>query len=283
MMFQWDTLLLEAGFLTILFAPVTPSSKPGILTKLVRELLRWLMFRLMFGSGIVKLLSKCPTWWGLTALHYHFESQPLPNAISWYAHHLPDAVKKLAVVDMFVVELLLPLLFYAPFRSLRIYSGIRQNILMIAIMMTGNYNFFNLLTMTINLVNFDDEFILYIVPEWLFKILKFEVPLNKDVKEQPKSQYLLLTLFPTVVVTGITFYIYSFFNYGMVHDKSPVSKLFSHSDLKYFIEDSMYPMYFAGFVVIFIFSIYFIESHDVVDEIVELKNICKSISYFIFS
>ena len=76
MSFQWDILLLECGFLSIFFAPlwhsdlydVTPS------VSLVRELLRWLAFRLMFASGLVKLLSKCPTWWGLTALQYHFET-----------------------------------------------------------------------------------------------------------------------------------------------------------------------------------------------------------------
>ena len=183
MMFQWDKLLLEVGFLTILFAPITPSSKPGVVTKLIRELIRWLMFRLMFGSGIAKLLSNWPTWWGLTALNYHFESQPLPNGISWYAHHLPDAIKKFGVLDMFIVELLLPILFYAPLRSLRIFSGIRQNIFMISIMMTGNYNFFNILAMVINLVNFDDEFIVYVTPHWLLKLLRFDLP---EIKEPDK-------------------------------------------------------------------------------------------------
>lgn len=88
MSFQWDILLLETGFISIFFAPlwytglydVTPT------VSLIRELLRWLTFRLMFASGIVKLLSKCKTWWGLTALRYHFETQPLPHFLSWYAH-----------------------------------------------------------------------------------------------------------------------------------------------------------------------------------------------------
>ena len=76
MSFQWDILLLECGFLSIFFAPLWNSDlydvTPGV--SLVRELLRWLAFRLMFSSGLVKLLSKCPTWWGLTAIHYHFET-----------------------------------------------------------------------------------------------------------------------------------------------------------------------------------------------------------------
>jgi hypothetical protein len=76
MSFQWDILLLETGFLAIFFAPLWHSDlyDVGPSSYLVRELLRWLSFRLMFASGMVKLLSKCDTWWNLTALHYHFET-----------------------------------------------------------------------------------------------------------------------------------------------------------------------------------------------------------------
>jgi len=79
-------------------------------------MVRWLLFRLMFlsgtqasaisllfrvfarliegGPGLVKLSSNCPTWWGLTALHYHYETQCIPGPLAWYAHHLPDAVQR---------------------------------------------------------------------------------------------------------------------------------------------------------------------------------------------
>ena len=87
MSFQWDILLLETGFLAIFFAPTWHTdlyeATPSV--TLVREMLRYLVFRLMFASGVVKLLSKCKTWWGLTALNYHFETQPLPHFLSWYA------------------------------------------------------------------------------------------------------------------------------------------------------------------------------------------------------
>ena len=81
MSFQWDVLLLEAGFLSIFFAPTwhTELYEPSPSVSVTRELLRFLNFRLMFSSGMVKLLSKCKTWWTLTALHYHFESQPIPH------------------------------------------------------------------------------------------------------------------------------------------------------------------------------------------------------------
>ena len=76
MQFQWDILLLETGFLSIFFAPLWYTSlyHPSPSTSVARELLRWLCFRLLFASGMVKLLSRCRAWWSLTALHYHFES-----------------------------------------------------------------------------------------------------------------------------------------------------------------------------------------------------------------
>ena len=150
---------------------------------------------------------------------------------------------------------------------------------MIAIMLTGNYNFFNLLTMTVNLVNFDDEFILYITPGWLLKLFRFEIPEVKKPEEQSKYQYALLTLLPVAIITGITFYIYSLFYFGGVSSKYPIHKLFTYDELKHFIEESPYPGYFIIYVAIFIFSIYFNESRDIIDEILDLK----SFVYPIFS
>ena len=76
MSFQWDILLLEAGFLTIFLAPFpyTSSKIIGPIANSSLILMRWLTFRLMFASGVVKLLSGCPTWWSLTALDHHFAS-----------------------------------------------------------------------------------------------------------------------------------------------------------------------------------------------------------------
>jgi hypothetical protein len=76
MTFQWDTFLLEAGFLALL---MSFAERPGI------WLLRWLLFRFLFMSGMVKLLSDDPNWWNLTALSYHFLTQPLPTPLAWYA------------------------------------------------------------------------------------------------------------------------------------------------------------------------------------------------------
>ena len=184
--FQWDLLLLEAGFATIFFAPfwhtklyeVTPCDS------VAREILRFLGFRLLFASGIVKLLSKCKAWWSLSAMHYHFETQPLPHFLSWYAHQMtPDIVKRYMVVATFVFEILAPPLFYSPFREHRIFSSLANILLMASVIVTGNYNFFNILTSTVLLVILDDKFIFHYTPKWLLKALDIQVPMEQIVEE----------------------------------------------------------------------------------------------------
>ncbi|VDI84037.1 Hypothetical predicted protein [Mytilus galloprovincialis] len=98
MWFQWDILLLEAGFLTILVAPLNIQLPKKYRMSIHHEhdsitlwLVKWLLFRLMFASGVVKLTSGCPTWWGLTALSVHFESSGLyiPTSIQEYFIFMP--------------------------------------------------------------------------------------------------------------------------------------------------------------------------------------------------
>ncbi|XP_065306375.1 lipase maturation factor 2-like [Dermacentor albipictus] len=168
MWFQWDILLLEAGFLCILVAPLGIVHRTLGLNSSWRLphrphdevslwLVRWLLFRFMFASGVVKLTSGCPTWWGLTALNHHFQSQCIPTPIAWYFHHLPDWILRLGVVFTFVIEIAIPPLFFVPVRPLRIFCFYSQVFLQMMIIATGNYNFFNLLTMTLCLSLVDDE------------------------------------------------------------------------------------------------------------------------------
>uniref|UniRef100_A0A915AHN8 Lipase maturation factor n=1 Tax=Parascaris univalens TaxID=6257 RepID=A0A915AHN8_PARUN len=142
--FQWDTLLLEAGALCCLLAPFpflgsSPADNISIF------LIRWLVFRLMYASGVVKLTSQCPSWWSLTALNIHFESQCLPTWVAYYAHHSPEWLRRLSVAVTFYIEIALPPMFLLPFKSLRLFSFYPQILLMLCIMLTGNYNFFNAL------------------------------------------------------------------------------------------------------------------------------------------
>lgn len=154
MNFQWDTFLLETGFIALLLSFATT---PGI------WLLRWLLFRFIFMSGVVKLLSGDPTWWNLSAFSYHFLTQPLPTPLAWYAAQLPPSVLKLTAGSMFFIELVLPFLIFSP-RRLRFFAAFGILLLQSCILITGNYNWFNLQTMLLCLPLFDDAAIQTVLP-----------------------------------------------------------------------------------------------------------------------
>ncbi len=155
--FQWDVLLLEAGFLAIFFTPLQirdTLSRATQPSKAFLWLSRWLLFRLMFASGFVKLASD-EVWRNLTALNFHYETQPLPTSIAWYVHQLPEWFQQISVLGMFAVELVIPFLIFAP-RRLRTAGCIGLVGLQVLIILTGNYCFFNLLTIMLCLLLIDD-------------------------------------------------------------------------------------------------------------------------------
>lgn len=143
--FQWDYLLLESGFLAIFLLP--------LLSRV--WLFRWLLFRLMFLSGTAKLLSHDPVWRNLTALEYHYQTQPLPTPFAWYFHQCPPDFQKLSCLFLFFVELAVPFLIFAP-RHLRFFAGAMTIALQALIFITGNYAFFNLLAVAACLLLYDD-------------------------------------------------------------------------------------------------------------------------------
>jgi predicted DCC family thiol-disulfide oxidoreductase YuxK len=156
--FQWDNLLLETGFLAIFLAPLQlwpRLSRVPPPSRLVLWLLRWLLFKLMFQSGCVKLLSGDLAWRKFTALTFHYETQPLPTWIGWYAHQLPAWAQWVCAAAMFAIELLVPFLIFAPRRP-RQFACIVLVIFQALIFLTGNYCFFNLLTVALCLLLLDD-------------------------------------------------------------------------------------------------------------------------------
>jgi predicted DCC family thiol-disulfide oxidoreductase YuxK len=159
--YQWDSLLLEAGFLAILLAPA--HLWPRGLTKgppprAVRWLLWLLLFRLMFSSGVVKLASGDETWHSLTALEYHYYTQPLPTPIAWYLHLAPAWFQHSSVAFVLLIEIAVPFLIFAP-RLWRFVGGSFLILLQLLITITGNYAFFNLLTVALCILLFDDAFL----------------------------------------------------------------------------------------------------------------------------
>jgi predicted DCC family thiol-disulfide oxidoreductase YuxK len=156
--FQWDGLLLEAGFLAVFLAPWRLWSRPGTDPPPSRgalRLLRWLLFRLMFSSAVVKLASGDPTWRTLTALGYHYETQPLPPWTAWYAGQLPAWTARVSTAGVLLTEGLVPFLIFAPRRIRFVGAGVLAG-LQILILITGNYAFFNWLALALCLLLLDD-------------------------------------------------------------------------------------------------------------------------------
>ena len=157
MNFQWDTFLLETAVVAFIMS-LRPTT--GV------WLARWLLFRFMFMSGVVKLISGDPNWRNLTALSYHFLTQPLPTPLAYYAAKLPAGLLEAATAAMFVVELVLPFLIFCP-RRLRFVSASGILLFEACILLTGNYNWFNLQTMLLCLPLFDDAAVRRILPSRL--------------------------------------------------------------------------------------------------------------------
>ena len=149
MYFQWDILLLEVGFLSIFYALFLDSI-------IFLWLLRLLLFKLVFFSGAVKLLSGDVSWHNLTALTYHYETQPLPHIISYYFHWLPLCFHKSSCFLMFVIELVVPFLIFTT-KKLRKVAALFLISFQLLIIFTGNYCFFNLLTIALCLLLFNDD------------------------------------------------------------------------------------------------------------------------------
>ena len=176
--FQWDNLLLEAGFLAIFMAPwhLWPRGSPKASPPRVARWLLWfLLFRLMFSSGMVKLASGDLTWRNLTALEYHYYTQPLPTPIAWYVHLAPAGFQHGSTVFMFFVELVIPFLIFAP-RLWRFVGGGFFILLQLLIALTGNYAFFNLLTLALCVLLFDDAFLARFFPRALEERLRVAKP-----------------------------------------------------------------------------------------------------------
>lgn len=160
--FQWDAFLLETGFLAIF---LTWGS--GIIV----FLFRWLLARFMFMGGVVKIASGDPSWANLTALNFHYETQPLPSPIAYYVHHLPEWFHKICVGGVFVIELVVPFFIFLP-KCFRIFACYSFIMLQTGIILTGNYTFFNMLTILLCLFLLEDRDLANILPKRLISLIQ---------------------------------------------------------------------------------------------------------------
>jgi len=189
--FQWDGLLLEAGFLAIF---LTPASRAVIL------LFRWLLFRLRFMSGISKLTMQDPSWSGLTALNSYFEVQPLPTPLAWYAHQLPEWLLKTATAATLVIEILVPFMMFLP-RRWRFVAAWITILWQLLIMLTSNHSWFNILTIVLCLFLFDDKAVQHILPQRLQTWLGRQQP-SPAAAGGRASQFMVAALATLILLTS---------------------------------------------------------------------------------
>ena len=180
--FQWDALLCETLLLSLPFLPLTKFHKLGDSFKatwFARYLIVVLLAKLMLESGIVKFTSFGTngenTWRDFTALDYHYWTQPLPHGLSPWIDSLPPWVDQLSLVSTYGVELALPFLLFFP-GNLRRIAVLGQIILQITILLSGNYGFFNFLTLCLCIPLIDDQ----ILPKCFLKYDKLDGNENKD-------------------------------------------------------------------------------------------------------
>jgi hypothetical protein len=155
--FGWESMLLETGFLAI-FLGAGSAGAPVV----VIWLLRWVLFRNMLGAGLIKLRGD-DCWRDLTALDYHYETQPIPNPVSWFAHHLPDRFHRAETYGNHVVELLVPFLYFAP-QPFAAFAGVATILFQGWLMVTGNFAWLNFLTIVLAASTFSDGVLAAVLP-----------------------------------------------------------------------------------------------------------------------
>lgn len=165
--YGWDIQILETGFLGIMLCPLLdprpfPRRAPPVL---MIWLYRWLIFRIMLGAGLIKMRGDS-CWRDLTALNYHYETQPIPNPLSRLLHFAPEWFNKLGVAWNHFVELVVPwFAFYG--RWSRHIAGFLMASFMVVLISSGNLSFLNWLTIIPCLACFDDSFWKRVLPRFL--------------------------------------------------------------------------------------------------------------------
>jgi lipase maturation factor len=183
--FGWESLLCETGFLAIFLGPATATPMfPLIL------LLRWLLFRVEFGAGMIKMRGdRC--WRDLTCLYYHHETQPMPNPLSWYFHHLPKPLHRLEVLGNHFAQLVVPFFLFAP-QPIASLAGVVIMTTQGWLVLSGNFAWLNVITMTLAIASFDNA------------ALGVVLPLSRPALESP-APYIVIVLAVTALIVALSY------------------------------------------------------------------------------
>lgn len=151
--FGWEILLLEAGFLAMFLAPVGRAGTPP--STAIMWLYRWLLFRVIFGAGLIKLRGDS-CWWDLSCMEHYYQTQPLPHMLSWYWHQLPPFAHKVSALATHIVEIIVPFFLFAN-RRWRHLAALILIAFQVLLILSGNLSWLNYLTIALCFACFDDE------------------------------------------------------------------------------------------------------------------------------
>lgn len=189
--FGWETMLLEAGFLTI-FLGSSRYATPLI----ILFLLRWMLFRLEFGAGLIKLRGD-PCWRDLTCMLYHHETQPMPSLFSWYFHHLPPILHKVEVIGNYFAQLVVPWGLFLP----QPIASISALIIIITqgwLFISGNYAWLGFLTMVLATTGFSNTQIKMVLPNLKVPDKLIEYPAHLWSVTVVTAMFILLSYRPLI-------------------------------------------------------------------------------------
>jgi hypothetical protein len=183
--FGWESILLEAGFISMFLGP--RRTTPSFITIL---LLRWLCFRVMFGAGLIKLRGD-PCWRGMTCLDYHYQTQPMPNPLSWFLYWAPEWTHRGGVWFNHFAELIVPFGYFLP-QPIASLAGLLTIVFQGLIMASGNLSWLNFLTIVLAIPMIDD------------RILSAWVPVSPHAVESPGPVYKLAVAAFALVVAWLS-------------------------------------------------------------------------------
>jgi lipase maturation factor len=153
--FGWESLLLETGFFAIFLGGATTAPSAFLIF-----IWRWILFRDMFGAGLIKLRGDS-CWRDLTCLNYYFETQPIPNALSWYFHWLPANVHRAGVAFNHVAELAIPFGYFAP-QPIAGVAGLITILFQLTLIVSGNLSWLNWMTIVLCIPTLDDRWFAWV-------------------------------------------------------------------------------------------------------------------------
>lgn len=184
--FGWETMLLEAGVLAVFLGD--EKTAPSLIMIL---LVRWMLFRTMFGAGLIKLRGDS-CWKDLTCLYYHYETQPMPNPLSWYFHWLPKPIHQFGVLFNHFSELIVPFAYFA-IQPIASVAGLITFFFHGWLMVSGNFSFLGFLTMVLAISTLSGTM--------LGRVLQITPPAN--LHSPPYYEYTILAVAAVVAFLSI--------------------------------------------------------------------------------